>query len=286
MQLPWRLFACIIVLWLAVGFVPVVLWGDVHAAAEFANTFGFVNALFAALAFGGVIWAIRLQTKELELQRQEIEETRDELRRSADAQHQSQQMHFLSALLAARNNVAQGYAAAAERETGPLRPSQIGHRQHLAELEWLLHLVDGHESNPFPIPPLSTLVAHQASLLLRRSHPLLQSALKNRAANHARGILLDLNQSLRELARLLADDESRRGEFHQVLARCIERAESVSTAGDFDEIAEACEHVYKELNGQIARELGVSLPKLASGGRVLNRSRTAEPADRPAPIGD
>src|SRR5687768_12086260 len=161
MELPWRLFAAIVGLWFLVGIVPFLLWRDVHAAAEFANAFGFVNALFAALAFGGVIWAIRLQTKELELQRQEIEETRDELRRSADAQHQSQQMHFLSALLAARNNVAQGYAAAAERETGPLRPSQVGHRQHLAELEWLLHLVDRHESNPFAVPPPATIVAHQ-----------------------------------------------------------------------------------------------------------------------------
>ena len=262
MELPWRLFAGIIGLFLLVGLVPVVLWGDVHAAAEFANTFGFVNALFAALAFGGVIWAIRLQTKELELQRLEIEETRDELRRSADAQHLSQQMHFLSALLAARNNVAQGYAAAAEREAGPLRPSHISHRQQLAELEWLLNLVDRHECNPFPIPPLSKLVAHQASLLLRRSHAVLQSALKNRATNHARGILLDLNQSLRDLARLLADDESRRGELFRVLSAVIDRAESVSTAGDFDEIAQACEHVYQDLNGPISRELGLPQPKL------------------------
>jgi hypothetical protein len=84
--MPWRLFAGIIVLWVLAGLVPFGVGGDLHDAAEFANSFGFVNALFAALAFGGVIWAIRLQTKELELQRHEVEETRDELRRSADAQ--------------------------------------------------------------------------------------------------------------------------------------------------------------------------------------------------------
>src|SRR5688500_12414399 len=96
-ELPWRLFAGIVVLWLVVGILPFELFGSLSAASDFANTFGFVNALFAALAFGGVIWAIRLQTKELELQREEIEETRGELSRAADAQHQSQQMHFLSA---------------------------------------------------------------------------------------------------------------------------------------------------------------------------------------------
>src|SRR5687767_10761253 len=118
MELPWRLFGGILILWILIGIVPFLIWGDLHSAADFASAFGFVNALFAALAFGGVIWAIRLQTKELELQRLEIEGTRDELRRSADAQQQSQQMHFLTALLLARNNVTQGYAAAASHESG------------------------------------------------------------------------------------------------------------------------------------------------------------------------
>src|SRR5687768_1196700 len=217
MELPWRLFAAIVGLWFLVGIVPFLLWRDLHSAAEFASTFGVVNALFAALAFGGVIWAIRLQTKELELQRLEIEETRDELRRSADAQDQSQQMHFLAALLSARNNVAQGYSAAAERETGSLRPSQVAHRQHLAELEWLLYRVDRHECNPFALPPPATLVAHQVALLLSRAQPTLHSALANRAANHARTLLLELNQSLRELRRLLASNASQTCELCRLL---------------------------------------------------------------------
>jgi hypothetical protein len=252
MDLPWRLFAGILVLWLLVGVVPFLFWRDLHNAAEFASAFGFVNALFAALAFGGVIWAIRLQTKELELQRLEIEETRDELRRSADAQHQSQQMHFLAALLAARNNVAQGYAAAAEHETGSLRPSQLAHRQQLAELEWLLQLVDRHESNPFALPPPETIIAHQVDLLLRRTLPVLQPALAHRAANHARSILLELNQSLRELRRLLASGQNQACELGRILDRCIARAEAVSTASDFDEIAAACEQVCTHLSGAVA----------------------------------
>ena len=242
MELPWRLFAAIVGLWFLVGIVPFLVWRDLHSAAEFANTFGVVNALFAALAFGGVIWAIRLQTKELELQRLEIEETRDELRRSADAQDQSQQMHFLAALLAARNNVAQGYAAAAAQESGPLKPNQAAHRQHLAELEWLLHLVDRHPANPFALPPPEQLVAHQVSLLLARTRPLLDAALANRAANHARGIVLDLNQSLRELCRLLtANGEP--DHFCRLLKQCIADAETVATANDFDEVAQCCHRV-------------------------------------------
>jgi hypothetical protein len=198
------------------------------------------------------------------LQRLEIEETRDELRRSADAQHQSQQMHFLSALLSARNNVAQGYAAAAEREEGPLRPNQLAHRQHLAELEWLLHVVDRDESNPFTLPARPVLVAHQVALLLRRTHPLLHSALAHRAANHARGILLDLNQSLRELRRLLADDPANCCDLYSVLESTSAQAEAVNTASGFDEIAAACEQVYQQLSRHVAEATGAALPPLSS----------------------
>jgi hypothetical protein len=245
-ELPWKLFGGIIVLWLLVGVVPFVFLWDLHAAAEFAGAFGFVNALFAALAFGGVIWAIRLQTKELELQRLEIEETRDELRRSADAQTLSQQMHFLSALLAARNNVAQGYAAAAAGETGPLKASQAAHRQHLAELEWLLHEVDRHQGNPFALPPAATVAAFQLSLVVRRARPLLDSALANRATNHVRSLLLDLNQSLRDLRRLVAGQGA--SEFSSRLDECIAAAEAAATANDFEEVAQICREVLRRLD--------------------------------------
>jgi hypothetical protein len=264
MDLPWRLFSGIVVVWVLVGFVPFLFWKDVHAAAEFANTFGFVNALFAALAFGGVIWAIRLQTRELELQRLEIEETRNELRRSADAQHQSQQMHFLSALLTARNNVAQAYATAAEHETGSLKPSLIAHRQHLAELEWLLQIVDRHESNPFALPSASVLVANQIALLLKRTHPILQSAIANRAANHVRSTVLEMNQSLRDLRRLLADGDAGQGELAGALDRNILRAETVATAHDFDDIAATCGQVCDELGSHAAAAMATAWPKSRS----------------------
>jgi len=47
---------------------------------QFGDMFGAVNALFSGLAFFGVIWAIVLQKRELELQRSELAMTRDELR--------------------------------------------------------------------------------------------------------------------------------------------------------------------------------------------------------------
>lgn len=275
MELPWRLFAGILSLWLLVGVVPFWFWGDLHSAAEFANAFGFVNALFGALAFGGVIWAIRLQTRELELQRLEIEETRDELKRSADAQTLSQEMHFLAALLAARNNVAQGYAVAAEQETGTLRPNQAAHRQHLAELEWLLFQVDRHQHNPFPVPKPDALVAHQLGMLLARTHMPLQAALQNRATNHARSLLLELNQAVRELRRLLAEVPA--GPLSRLLDTTLTLAESATHASDFAEIAHISTGVFNQLSRQVAADVGRSLPELS---QASSTSIASGPDDR------
>jgi hypothetical protein len=147
-------------------------------------------------------------------------------------------------LLTARNNVAQGYAAAAAHETGSLQPSRLAHRQHLAELEWLLQIVDRHESNPFALPKLPVLVAHQVSQLLRRAQPAVEAALKHRATNHVRGIMLDLNQSLRELRRLLAQ-ETEPCPLCGLLDEAIAGIETVSAANDFAEIAHTCRCVFE-----------------------------------------
>jgi hypothetical protein len=48
--------------------------------ASFGEMFGVINALFAGLAFAGVIITIYLQTQELALQRQELVYTRNEIR--------------------------------------------------------------------------------------------------------------------------------------------------------------------------------------------------------------
>lgn len=45
----------------------------------FGDSSGVINALFSALAFAGVIFAIILQKKELQLQREELKQTREEI---------------------------------------------------------------------------------------------------------------------------------------------------------------------------------------------------------------
>lgn len=62
-------------------------WND---RSSFGEMFGFANTLFSGLAFAGVIYAILLQRRELELQRRELELTRNELARTAEAQEKSE----------------------------------------------------------------------------------------------------------------------------------------------------------------------------------------------------
>lgn len=57
---------------------------------QFGDMFGAVNTIFSGLAFAGLIYAITLQSEELELQRRELESTRHELARSASAQAKSE----------------------------------------------------------------------------------------------------------------------------------------------------------------------------------------------------
>lgn len=52
---------------------------DLTNRGTFGDMFGAVNAMFSGLAFGGVVFAILLQRKELILQRQELKFTRNEL---------------------------------------------------------------------------------------------------------------------------------------------------------------------------------------------------------------
>lgn len=55
----------------------------------FGDMFGALNAFVSGVAMLGVVAAIFLQKRELQLQRQELEETRRELARSAHAQEES-----------------------------------------------------------------------------------------------------------------------------------------------------------------------------------------------------
>jgi hypothetical protein len=88
-----RIFGgALITLWLAVPFLG-WLFSKPADAGTFGDSFGSVNALFTGLAFGGLIYTILLQRKELELQRQELKNNvaalnlqAEELKRSATAQ--------------------------------------------------------------------------------------------------------------------------------------------------------------------------------------------------------
>ena len=67
------------------------LYPDMVSRGQFGDLFGGLNTLFSGLAFGGVIYAILLQRKDLELQREELKLTREELKRTAEAQEKSEQ---------------------------------------------------------------------------------------------------------------------------------------------------------------------------------------------------
>ena len=90
----------------------------------FGDMFGSVNALFSGLAFAGVIYAIFLQRRELELQREELRMTREELKRTADAQIKSEETFrkqadalLLTAELNSRGSLLEAYSNILELHT-------------------------------------------------------------------------------------------------------------------------------------------------------------------------
>lgn len=68
-----------------------VVFPDMASRGQFGDMFGVVNAIFSGLAFLGVIYAVILQQKELQLQRKELSLTREELKRTAEAQEKSEE---------------------------------------------------------------------------------------------------------------------------------------------------------------------------------------------------
>lgn len=73
--------------WVWLGHRPISLYpGDGQSfgkAGTYGDSFGYVNSLFSALAFAGVIIALVFQMRELHLQRQELKETREIHKQSA-----------------------------------------------------------------------------------------------------------------------------------------------------------------------------------------------------------
>ncbi len=79
-KLVWFGVAVLLV-WVA---VPGIIWWILDGwswseRGQFGDMFGTVNALFAGLAFAGLLWALMLQREELKLQRKELKLQREEL---------------------------------------------------------------------------------------------------------------------------------------------------------------------------------------------------------------
>lgn len=60
--------------------LQILSWKYICKSNEFGDTAGWINGIFSAMAFAGVIYAIFMQRDELELQRQELADTREELK--------------------------------------------------------------------------------------------------------------------------------------------------------------------------------------------------------------
>ncbi|WP_395740198.1 hypothetical protein [Prosthecobacter sp.] len=69
----------IIVLWFAWWGYANYNFADQTARGQLGDLFGGVNAIFSGLALAGVVTAVILQSRELELQRKEMEKSREQL---------------------------------------------------------------------------------------------------------------------------------------------------------------------------------------------------------------
>ena len=76
----WLILSFVVIFWFASVIEWFPWWATKNEGGEFGDSFGAINALFAGLAFTGVIFAIILQWQELRLQRQELRDTRTEIR--------------------------------------------------------------------------------------------------------------------------------------------------------------------------------------------------------------
>ena len=74
------LLSVVSILWFYMPFTWLPHFFQTEMETQFGDRFEAVNALFAGLAFAGVIFAIILQWQELGLQRQELKDTRAEIK--------------------------------------------------------------------------------------------------------------------------------------------------------------------------------------------------------------
>lgn len=93
---PWSLFSILVALILLtqIAYSVAAMWtlDDWEVRGQFGDMFGAANTTFSGLALVGVIIAIVLQSRELELQREELKMTRRELKRAATAHEASSKL--------------------------------------------------------------------------------------------------------------------------------------------------------------------------------------------------
>ena len=85
-----KLILLVVGIWILSAVLILVGLDDWSDRGTFGDLFGAVNALFAGLAFAGLIYTIVLQKRDLEMQREEIAQNRLELKKSAKAQQKSE----------------------------------------------------------------------------------------------------------------------------------------------------------------------------------------------------
>lgn len=102
---PWLLlFPGVIILWVMSWTLSSWGYPEIECRGQFGDSFGAVNALFAGLAFAGVIYAIILQKKELGLQRDELGLQRKELEDTrAEIKGQKEQLQAQNQTLQKQN---------------------------------------------------------------------------------------------------------------------------------------------------------------------------------------
>lgn len=121
------LVAAVVVLWLATPFVTSSLYKPPTDAGPFGDLFGSINALFSGLAFAGLIYAILLQRRELELQRLELQATREEMKLARSEAERSASAQEATARLSAITTLVDHHRSEIDRINSRLRVADATH---------------------------------------------------------------------------------------------------------------------------------------------------------------
>ncbi|CAB1368193.1 hypothetical protein [Denitratisoma oestradiolicum] len=137
------LFAAVVLIQVVLGCVISMQFSSWPERGTFGDMFGAVNTLFSGLAFAGVIYAIFLQSKELELQRQELELTRNELSKSASAQAEQARLMLHTAKINAVSSKLDTYTTLMVNKRSVPGGEEVVARNHVGEtLKQLEALLD------------------------------------------------------------------------------------------------------------------------------------------------